>query len=62
MAFRGMGAHPALRIVFFRPQVGREPVREWLLDLNKGDRTANRCDIKAAQYGWPIGNAANPEA
>jgi hypothetical protein len=30
-------------------------VREWLLDLNKGDRQAIGFDIKTAQYGWPIG-------
>ena len=50
-----MGAHPVLRVVFFRSQVGREPVREWLLDLNKSDRQAIGFDIKTAQYGWPIG-------
>lgn len=30
-------------------------VREWLLDLSRGDRKAVGCDIKTAQYGWPIG-------
>ena len=30
-------------------------MREWLLDLSKGDRKAIGCDIQTAQYGWPIG-------
>ena len=30
-------------------------MREWMLDLNKGDRQAIGFDIKTAQYGWPIG-------
>jgi phage-related protein len=30
-------------------------VREWLLDLSRGDCKAIGCDIKAAQYGWSIG-------
>jgi len=50
-----MGIHPVLRVVFFRSQGGREPVRDWLLDLSRGDRKAIGCDIKTAQYGWPIG-------
>ena len=50
-----MGTDPVLRVVFFRSQGGREPVREWLLELNRGDRKAIGCDIKTAQFGWPIG-------
>ena len=30
-------------------------MREWLLDLSRGDRKAIGCDMKTAQYGWPIG-------
>ena len=30
-------------------------MRDWLLDLSRGDRKAIGCDIKTAQYGWPIG-------
>ena len=52
---RDMGNHPVLRVVFFRSQAGREPVREWLLDLSRADRKAIGCDIKTAQYGWPVG-------
>ena len=30
-------------------------MREWLLDLSRADRKAIGCDIKTAQYGWPVG-------
>ena len=30
-------------------------MREWLLDLSRDDRKAIGCDIKTAQFGWPIG-------
>jgi phage-related protein len=50
-----MGIPHILRVVFFRSQSGREPVREWLLDLSRDDRKAIGCDIKTAQYGWPLG-------
>jgi len=30
-------------------------VREWLHDLSRHDRKAIGCDIKTAQYGWPLG-------
>ena len=30
-------------------------MRDWLLDLSRGDRKAIGCDMKTAQYGWPIG-------
>ena len=49
-----MGINPVLRVVFFRSQGGREPVREWLLGLSRADRKAIGWDIKTAQYGWPI--------
>ncbi len=29
-------------------------MREWLLDLSSDDRKAIGCDIKPAQYGWPL--------
>lgn len=30
-------------------------MREWLLDLSRADRKPIGCDIKTAQYGWPVG-------
>ena len=30
-------------------------MRQWSLDLSRDDRKAIGCDIKTAQYGWPLG-------
>lgn len=40
---------------FFQLASGHEPVREWLLDLPKADRTVIGLDIATAEYGWPVG-------
>jgi hypothetical protein len=40
---------------FFRLDSGREPVREWLLGLNRESRKAIGEDIKTVQLAWPIG-------
>ncbi|MGZ5056146.1 MAG: type II toxin-antitoxin system RelE/ParE family toxin, partial [Methylobacter sp.] len=32
-----------------------EPVRDWLKSLPEEERKAIGEDIKAAQYGWPLG-------
>jgi phage-related protein len=45
----------ALIVVFYRTAAGNEPVREWLRSLTGKDRRAIGCDIKTAQYGWPLG-------
>jgi phage-related protein len=42
-------------IRFFRHDSGREPVRDWLKNLGQSDRRTVGEDIKALQYGWPIG-------
>lgn len=42
-------------VVFFRLDSGREPVREWLKDLDREDRKAIGEDIKTLQIGWPVG-------
>jgi phage-related protein len=44
-----------LRVYFFRSRIGSEPVREWLLDLDRADRKAIGEDIKTVQFGWPLG-------
>jgi len=44
-----------LRVVFFQTESGREPVREWLLELGKDDRKAVGEDIKLVQLRWPLG-------
>lgn len=40
---------------FFQSDTGRMPVRDWLLDLTSDDRKAVGDDIRAAEFGWPIG-------
>jgi len=44
-----------LKVSFYRELSGKEPVREWLLDLQKEDRKIIGEDIKEVQYGWPLG-------
>ncbi len=44
-----------LDIVFFKTEMGNEPVREWLKNLSKEERQLIGEDIKAAQIGWPLG-------
>ncbi len=44
-----------LPVIFFVTGAGREPVREWLKDLDKNDRREIGADILAVQKGWPLG-------
>ena len=44
-----------LEVVFYRSEVGNEPVREWLKELPRDDKRRIGEDIKTAQYGWPLG-------
>ena len=44
-----------INVVFFRTESGNEPVREWLLSLDKEDKKAIGVDVKTVEYGWPIG-------
>ena len=44
-----------LRVSFFRQPSGKEPVKEWLYELEKKDRKIIGVDIKLVQYGWPVG-------
>jgi phage-related protein len=44
-----------LAVRFFSTDTGREPVREFLRDLTAEDRKAVGTDIKAVQFGWPLG-------
>ena len=50
-----MSTHPVLRAVFFRTPAGREPVRDWLLDLDIEDRKIIGEDVKLVQFRWPLG-------
>jgi phage-related protein len=50
-----MTEEPSLQVVFFRTESGREPVREWLKELDAGDRKTIGEDIKLVQFRWPLG-------
>ena len=40
---------------FFATRTGREPVREWLLGLDAGDRRRVDLEIAYVQAKWPLG-------
>ena len=40
---------------FFESATGKIPVHEWLLSLDARDRKVIGDDIRAAEFGWPIG-------
>ena len=46
---------PRLDAVFFATVAGREPVREWLLCLERWERRQVGTDIAYVQWKWPIG-------
>ncbi|NOT58035.1 MAG: type II toxin-antitoxin system RelE/ParE family toxin [Deltaproteobacteria bacterium] len=49
---------PALKRLpasFYRTDMGREPVREWLKELGPEDRRVIGEDIKDVEFSWPIG-------
>ena len=43
------------KLVFFRTDAGREPVREWLRELDKSDKQRIGTDIEKVQFRWPMG-------
>jgi phage-related protein len=46
---------PRLKVVFYRSQSGKEPVRHWLKDLPIQDKKIIGEDIKTVQFAWPLG-------
>jgi len=40
---------------FFEAHNGTVPVRDWLLSLSSEDRKIIGDDIRAAEFGWPVG-------
>ena len=44
-----------LYIIFYATDSRREPVREWLKDLDQADRRVIGVDILAVQKRWPLG-------
>src|SRR5580658_3464826 len=52
------GMNPSLQRLparFYRSDAVREPVREWLKDLDLEDRKAIGEDLKDVEFSWPIG-------
>ncbi|MCU0922866.1 MAG: type II toxin-antitoxin system RelE/ParE family toxin [Burkholderiaceae bacterium] len=41
--------------MFYRGSSGKEPVREWLKELDAADRQAVGRDLMRAQWRWPVG-------
>ena len=50
-----MTAMRKIPAIFFRRSSGDEPVRDWLITLDKLDRQTIGEDIAYVQYKWPIG-------
>ena len=46
---------PKIELRFYRNRAGKEPVREWLKELNRDDRLEIGQDLQRVQYRWPIG-------
>ncbi len=44
-----------LQVYFFKTANGRQPVRDWLMDMPREDRKIVGDDLKTAQFGWPLG-------
>jgi phage-related protein len=40
---------------FYQNSLGKEPVRDWVKDLDKDDRLVIGADIKTVEFGWPVG-------
>jgi len=50
-----VASNKAITVSFYRSAAANEPVRDWLLGLDKADRQAVGIDIKTVEFGWPIG-------
>lgn len=50
-----MKAERPLAVVFFKTDMGNEPVREWLKALSKDECKVIGTDILTVQYAWPVG-------
>lgn len=44
-----------ISVVFFKLSNDKEPVKDWLLLLDKQDRLIIGQDIKTVELGWPLG-------
>ena len=50
-----MNSDIRLQVVFYRTELGVEPVRDWLQGLSKIDKKIIGEDLKTVQFGWPLG-------
>jgi phage-related protein len=46
---------PKIPLVFYRSGSGKEPVRNWLKELDQDDRLEIGMDLLRVQYRWPVG-------
>ena len=44
-----------VEVFFYKTPGGKEPVREWMLQLDKDDRYIMGVDLKTVEFGWPLG-------
>ncbi len=44
-----------IQAYFYQLDSGKEPVREWLINLKPEDRQIIGKDIMKVEFGWPIG-------
>lgn len=50
-----MLALPKIPLRFYRSVAGKEPVRDWLKALDRGDRLEIGQDLQRVQHRWPVG-------
>jgi phage-related protein len=46
---------PRIPLFFYRSAAGKEPVRDWLKELDRDDRLEIGMDLMRVQYRWPVG-------
>lgn len=44
-----------IEVLFYKTSGGKEPVRKWMLQLDKDDRYIIGVDLKTVEFGWPLG-------
>ena len=50
-----MSTEPILTVDFFLSDSGKQPVRDWLRDMEKEDKKQIGEDIMLVQFRWPLG-------
>jgi len=49
------GMNKIIAVRFYKTESGNEPVKEWLLSLDKEERKIIGTDIQTVEFGFPIG-------